>query len=109
MKNKEKKPKNMKIFPLRDRVLIDPEETDAGAEKKTASGIFIPETGNREKPEQGIVAAVGEGDYDDGKLIPLKVKIGDKVVFQKYGHDEIKVGGKKYFIMKEENILAVIK
>ncbi len=76
---------------------------------KTASGIFIPDTVDKEKPEQGKVVAVGEGKYIDGKLIPLNVKIGDKVVFSKYGYDEIKVDEEEFLIVKEDNILAIIK
>lgn len=109
-KNREKSGKLLKILPLGDRVLVDPGQAkEAGEHKKTASGLYIPETAEREKPEQGKVLAVGEGFYDDGELIPLKVKIGDTVLFSKYGYDEVKIGDKKYFIIKNENILAIIK
>lgn len=96
-----------KITPLGDRVLLKISE-DKNA-SKTASGIFIPDTVDKEKPEQGKVVAVGEGKYIDGKLIPLNVKIDDKVVFSKYGYDEIKVGEEEFLIIKEDNILAIIK
>ena len=76
---------------------------------KTASGIIIPDTVDKEKPEQGKVVAVGEGRYDDGKLIKPAVKVGDRVVFSKYGYDEVKFDGEEYLILKAENILAVIK
>lgn len=89
--------------------MIDPDETALDEHKKTASGIYIPEAKNGERPEQGRVVAVGEGNYDDGVLIPPKVKVGDKVIFSKYGYDEVKVKDKKYFILKGENILAIIK
>jgi len=69
----------------------------------------IPETVDKEKPEQGKVVAVGEGHYDDGKLIPVRVKVGDRVLFSKYGYDDVKIGDEEYYILKEENILAVIK
>lgn len=105
MKEKEKN----KIMPLADRVLIDPVETEEGTHKKTASGIFVPENAEREKPEQGTIIAVGEGSYQEGKLVPIKVKVGDNVIFSKYGYDEVKIAGKQYFILKEENILAVVK
>jgi chaperonin GroES len=96
-----------KITPLGDRVLIDPiENDDAGG--KTASGIYIPED-NKEKPETGRVIAVGVGSYDDGVLVPMQVKVGDKVVFSKYGFDEIKIDDQEYFVIKQENILAIIK
>lgn len=99
--------KELKIIPQGSRVLVLPEEREI--KEKTDSGIYIPETSGNEKPEQGEVLAVGDGSYDDGDLIPVRVKVGDKIIFSKYGYDEIKHNGKKYFIIKEENILAVIK
>ncbi len=96
------------IEPLGDRVLVKPFIEDV-FEKRTDSGIIIPETVDKEKPEQGEVMAVGEGRYDDGKLIPVKVKVGQKVIFSKYGYDEVKVKDEELYILKEENILAVIK
>lgn len=94
-----------KIRPLGDRVLVKP-----GTEEiKTASGIIIPDTIDREKPEQGKVIAVGEGRFDDGALIPVSVKAGDTVVFSKYGYDSVKIDGDEYYIIKEGNLLAVIK
>ncbi|MEK9182332.1 MAG: co-chaperone GroES [Patescibacteria group bacterium] len=96
-----------KIIPLGDRVLLKISEDKN--QSKTASGIFIPDTVDKEKPEQGKVVAVGEGKYIDGKLIPLNVKVGDKVVFSKYGYDEVKVGEEEFLIIKEDNILAIIK
>ena len=95
----------MKIRPLNDRVIVKPLSREA----VTASGIVLPDTVDKEKPEQGKVVAVGEGKYIDGKLIPLNVKVGDKVVFSKYGYDEVKVGEEEFLIIKEDNILAVIK
>ena len=98
-----------KITPLADRVLVRP-LTDEEMEKKTDFGIIIPETIDEERvKDQGIVVAVGEGKYDDGKINPMTVKAGDKVMFSKYGYDEIKLDGEEYFILKEENILAIIK
>lgn len=96
------------ITPLHNNVLI---ESFAMAEgSKTKSGIFIPETVDKEKPDQGIVIEVGAGKRDnDGKLIPMSVKKGQKVVFSKYSPDEIKIGDKKYFIISEDNILAIIE
>lgn len=93
------------IKPLGDRILIEP-ITEA---EKTKSGIYLPDTASKERPEEGRVIAVGEGRMsDEGKLIPVKVKKGQKVLFTKYGPNEIKVGGKEYLIAKEEDILAVI-
>jgi len=77
---------------------------------KTKSGIIIPETVDQERPEQGKVIAVGEGRMNnEGKILPMKVKVGDMVIFSKYGPDEVKVEGDEYFMLKEENILAIIK
>lgn len=92
------------VLPLADRVLIQP----TPREEVTASGIIIPDTVSKEKPEQGKVIAVGEGKYEDGKLIPPRVSVGDVVVFSKYGYDEIKVDGVEYFILREDSILAII-
>lgn len=97
----------MKIKPLGDRVLVEP-LGDEG--KKTAGGIIIPDTINKERGEQGKVIAVGAGKRgEDGKLVPLSVKKGDRIIFSKYGPDEVKVGGKEYFIISESNILAIIE
>ena len=101
------KDKPKKIFPLGDRVLVKPIATDELA--KTDSGIIIPDTVSKEKPEQGKVMAGGEGRYEDGKLIKPRVKEGDRVLFSKYGYDEVKVDEEELFIIKEENILAIIK
>ncbi|OHA85171.1 MAG: co-chaperone GroES [Candidatus Yonathbacteria bacterium RIFOXYC1_FULL_52_10] len=96
-----------KIIPLGDRVLVKPLSAD---DKKTASGIIIPDTVSQEKPEQGTVVAVGAGRVnDDGKAIPVSVKVGDTIIFSKYGPDEIKVDGEEYYILGESSILAVIK
>jgi chaperonin GroES len=96
------------IMPLADRVLVKPGTGEDG--KKTKSGIIIPETVDKERPEQGKVIAVGEGrTTDDGKLIPLKIKVGDVVIFSKYGPDEVNIDGEKYYILREEAILAIIK
>jgi len=99
--------KKTKVVPIGDRVLLKPLSLK-DVESKTDSGIIIPDTVDREKPEQGTVIAVGQGHYEDGKLIPIQVKVGDRVVFSKYGFDEVKVGDEEYYILKEDNILAVI-
>ena len=96
-----------KVSPLGERVLIKPISPDEF--KKTTSGIIIPDTVDKEKPEQGRVVAVGEGRYDNGKLIPVKVKKGQRVIFSKYGYDEIKFDGEEFYILEEKNILAVIE
>jgi chaperonin GroES len=95
-----------KIRPLQDRVLI--KEDTSNKEKKTSSGIIIPVTVNEDKgSKSGEVVAVGAGRYEDGKIVPVTVKVGDKVLFQ-WG-DKIKVGEEEYFIVKESEILAIIK
>ncbi len=96
----------MKIKPLSDRVVLEP----ISEEEKTKSGIILPDTVDKEKPEQGKVIAVGPGRVlVDGKRAPMSVKVGDKVVFKKYSPDEIKVGDKEYLIISEEDILAIIE
>ncbi len=78
--------------------------------KKTKYGIVIPDTAEKEKPQEGKVVAVGEGKVlESGKVLPLRVKKGDRVLFSKYGPSEIKIDGKEYLIAKEEDILAVIE
>ena len=94
-----------KIIPLGDRVLVRTLEV----ETKTKSGIIIPETVNKERPEEGIVVAVGPGrTTDDGSVLPLKVKVGDSVLFSKYSLEEVKLDGEGYYILSEVNILAII-
>lgn len=95
-----------KIIPLGDRVLV----SVVAAETKTKSGIIIPDTVSKERPEQGVVIAVGEGRVtDEGKTIVPKVKVGDTIIFSKYGPDELKLEGEEYYILNESNILAVIE
>ena len=95
----------MSLRPLQDRILVKRLEE----ETKTAGGIFIPETA-KEKPQRGEIVAVGNGKKtDDGKILPLDVKKGDKVLFGKYAGTEIKVDGEEYLIMREDDILGVIE
>lgn len=97
---------NKKITPLGDRVLIRALE----AVNKTKSGIIIPDTASKERPEQGVVVAVGAGrTTDTGTLIKPSVKVGDEVLFSKYGPEEIKIDGEELFILNESQILAIIK
>lgn len=98
----------MNVKPLADRVVIEP--LREGKEGKTKSGIYLPETVDKERPEQGKIVAVGAGKFDeDGKRIPMSVKKGDVVLFTKYGPNEIKVDGKEYLIAREDDILAVLE
>ena len=96
----------MNIRPLSDHILIEPIKE----EEKTKGGIFLPETASKEKSEEGKVVAVGSGKMtEDGKIIPMAVKPGDRVLFAKYGPNEIKVDNKEYLIATESDILAVIE
>jgi chaperonin GroES len=94
----------MNLKPLADRILVKP----APAEEKTASGIIIPDTA-KEKPMQGEIVAVGKGRMtEDGKLIPLELKVGDKVLYGKYSGTEITIDGTEYLIMREADVYAII-
>ncbi|MFM2374483.1 MAG: hypothetical protein RLZZ234_478 [Candidatus Parcubacteria bacterium] len=97
------------LVPLADRVVIR-HLTDVEAGTTNSFGIIIPDTVSKEKPEQGIVVATGPGKWDEDGVarIPMSVSVGDKVVFSKYGYDEVKVAGTEYFIVAESNILAII-
>lgn len=95
----------MKIRPLHDRVIVKRMEE----ERKTASGIVIPDTAT-EKPDQGEVLAVGPGKKDDsGKVIAMAVKVGDRVLFGKYSGQSVKVDGDELLVMREEDIMGVIE
>ncbi len=97
---------SLSLSPLGDRVLVAPLEEKA--EKVLDSGIIIPDSEKKEKPQKGKVLAVGPGRYDDGVLVPMSVKKGDIILFSKYGYDEVKEDGKEYLILPESQILAVI-
>jgi chaperonin GroES len=94
----------MKLRPLQDRVVVK----RIDAEEKTAGGIIIPDTA-KEKPQQGEVVAAGPGGRDEsGKLIPIDLKAGDRVLFGKYSGTEVKIDGVEYLIMKESDIMGVL-
>ena len=93
-----------KIRPLHDRVIVK----RIAEEEKTKGGIIIPDTA-KEKPQEGKVVAVGPGKYGDGKLVPLGVKAGDKILFGKYSGSEIKLDDEEHLIMREDDILGVIE
>jgi chaperonin GroES len=96
----------MKIRPLQDRVIVKRLEEEA---EKTKGGIIIPDTA-KEKPQQGKIIAAGKGKVnDDGKVTPLDVKVGDRILFGKYSGSEIKIDGEEHLIMREEDILGVIE
>ncbi|MFL6571845.1 MAG: co-chaperone GroES [Burkholderiales bacterium] len=95
----------MKIRPLHDRVIVK----RLDEEKKTASGIVIPDTA-AEKPDQGEVMAIGKGKLsDDGKLIALDVKVGDRVLFGKYSGQTVRLKGDEVLVMREEDIMGIIE
>tara|TARA_B110000971_G_scaffold30281_1_gene27364 strand:+ start:1554 stop:1841 length:288 start_codon:yes stop_codon:yes gene_type:complete len=95
----------MKIRPLHDRVVVKRKEE----ERTTASGIVIPDSA-AEKPAEGVILAIGTGKKDDnGKSIPLDVKVGDKVLFKSYGGTPVKVDGEELLVMTEDDILAIVE
>jgi len=94
----------MNLKPLGDRVVVKASE----AEEQTKSGLFIPDTA-KEKPQKGIVIAVGEGKYrEDGTRVPVDVKVDDVVIYGKYGGTEVKVDGEDYLILRADDIYAVV-
>lgn len=96
----------MKIRPLYDRIVVKRIEESAD---KTASGLFIPDSA-KEKPQEGEIIAVGQGKRtEDGKLIPLDVKAGDRILFGKYSGSDIKLDGEEYMIMREDEVLGVLE
>jgi chaperonin GroES len=96
----------MNFKPLSNHLFIEPAEE----EQKTKGGIVLPDTAEKEKPQKGKVIAVGPGKLNEkGERIPMSVKVGDLVLFKKYGPDEIEIDGKKYLVGDEDDILAVIE
>ena len=92
------------IKPLEDRIVIQAND----AETTTASGIVIPDTA-KEKPQEGTVLAVGPGRFEDGNRVPLDVKVGDTIIFSKYGGTEVKYSGEEYLILSARDVLAIIE
>ncbi|HNZ08918.1 MAG TPA: co-chaperone GroES [Bacillota bacterium] len=90
------------LKPLGDRVIVKP----SVEEEKTAGGIFLPDTA-KERPQWGEVVAVGPGRIEEGKRIAIEVKVGDKVIYSKYGGTEVKIDGQEYLILRESDILAI--
>ncbi|PLX94568.1 MAG: co-chaperone GroES [Desulfuromonas sp.] len=96
----------MNIRPLQDRLIVECVEE----ETTTAGGIIIPDTASKEKPQEGVVIAVGKGKVTaEGKVLGMDVKVGDRVLFGKYAGTDIKVEGKPYLMMREDDILGVIE
>ena len=99
--------KKVSVMPLADRVLVKPETAE---NEKTASGIIIPDTARQDKPERWEVIAVGEGRRNErGEVIPMRVKIGDIVMFEKYAFANVKIDDEEYLVGPEASILAIIK
>lgn len=95
----------MKLQPLADRVVVKA----LAQEEKSKGGIVLPDT-SKEKPQEGEVLAVGTGKVmENGKRIPMEVKVGDKVIYSKYGGTEVKIDGQEYLILKESDVLAILK
>ena len=92
------------IKPLEDRIVVQAND----AESTTASGLVIPDTA-KEKPQEGTVLAVGPGRFEDGNRVPLDVKVGDKVLYSKYGGTEVKYSGEEYLVLSARDVLAVIE
>ena len=92
------------LEPLEDRIVVKPGEE----EETTVSGIVIPDTA-KEKPQEGQVIAVGTGRFEDGQRVPLDVKVGDKVIYSKYGGTEVKVDGDEYLILSARDVLALVR
>ena len=93
-----------RVRPLHDRIIVK----GVDEESKTSGGIIIPDTA-KEKPQEGRVVAVGEGRREDGKLIPVDVKKGDRVLYGKYAGTEIKIGGEDHLILREDDVLGIIE
>ncbi len=91
--------------PVGDRVLVKPAAAD---EKKSAGGFIIPDTAHKEKPEIGTIVAVGKGKRNEkGERVPMQLHVGQKVMFSKYGFDEVKLGEEEYYVITESNILGI--
>jgi chaperonin GroES len=96
---------DFRIRPLADRVVVRPQEK----EERTRGGIYLPDTASKEKPQEGLVMAVGDGRLDDnGKRVPVAVKPGDRVLFAKYAGTEIKIDDEDFLILAEKDVLAIV-
>jgi chaperonin GroES len=95
---------SVSIKPLEDRILVSPLD----AETTTASGLVIPDTA-KEKPQEGEVLAVGPGRFEEGQRLPLDIKVGDKVIYSKYGGTEVKYDNAEYLILSARDVLAIVE
>ncbi len=97
---------DFRVRPLADRVVVKPVDR----EEVTKGGIFLPDTASKERPQEGLVVAVGEGRRDDsGNIIPMSVQVGDKVLFAKYGGTEFKLDDVEYLILAEKDVLGIVQ
>ena len=94
-----------KLIPLADRVIVEPGQV----EEKTKGGVILPDSVEKEKPQEAKVIAVGKGKEVGGKIIKPEVKIGDRILYKKYSGDEVKINGREVIILESEEILAIIK
>jgi chaperonin GroES len=98
--------KHMNLKPLNDHLIVKPLSREA----VTKSGIFLPETADKERPEQGEVIAIGTGRLlENGNLVPMSVKVGDKIVFKKYSPDEIKIDNQDFLVLRDGDVIAIIE
>ena len=95
---------SVSLQPLEDRIVVKPSE----GEEMTASGLVIPDTA-KEKPQEGEVLAVGPGRFEDGNRVPLDVKVGDRVIYSKYGGTEIKLNGDEVVVLRQDDVLGVVE
>ncbi len=97
--------KKINLEPLYDRVIVEPEKT----EQKSKGGVVLPDSVEKEKPQQGKVIATGKGKYVGNKFVRPEVKVGNKVLYSKFGGDEIEISGQKVIILEAKDILAIVK
>lgn len=93
------------IKPINDKVVVEA----ISADEVTKSGIVLPDTVDKERPEKGKIIAVGEGKFENGQRVPMTVKVGDTVVFKKYSPDEVNVDGVDYLVISESDIIAIVE
>ena len=103
----KKESKKAKFTPSGDRILVKPE---GSGDEKTPSGLIIPDTAQKEKPERGTIVAVGPGKRNEkGDVLPMQYKVGETVMFSKYGYDEVTINDEEYYVVSESNILGRFK
>ena len=95
----------MNLKPLSDNIVVK----GLSKEETTKSGIILPDTIDKEKPEQGEVLAVGPGKYQNGQLVPVEVKVGNKILFKKYGPDEFEVDGEKVLVISQDDVVGILE